>query len=450
MADSLILVTSATATGGIQQIVHKATTDFQPGSCLSYLALISIEVWSASSNNRNAAVKVGEIPAGGQFIQTGLAKNATRYSWYRAVDVSENTGEWYPAASNAGIVAATSNETLPAGSVGPVQTGNNFPSLSVISGNFGDIIAGTVTGVTFTGGVFRTAASGRRIEINGSTNYVAAYNPLGGLVARFGYNTISGTAHILYGDMNSVSDACVLLNNMSGRTIISNGGVDISAWDQTRSALKAQHNGTGANSHAFLFDAWGGGGSNTGGAGVLGVSKTGGGYCLYMNRGGIGPFTGQHPGLIRRGDEAIMGDILVDMRVLARIDIDNTVTEVGIAGESGQHSAIGVLSKRLVDWSADALSLPPPLRHMEASYDYVVVNAVGEGQINVCGLGGDLEPGDYICASDLPGKGQRQNRPFDDLADDLQRRCTVARVRERVTFASPTEWKRVACIYLCG
>jgi hypothetical protein len=64
MADTNILVTSATAVGGVQQIVHKATTDFAGGGCLTYLALIGIEVWSAASNNRAAASKVGEITPG--------------------------------------------------------------------------------------------------------------------------------------------------------------------------------------------------------------------------------------------------------------------------------------------------------------------------------------------------------------------------------------------------
>ena len=69
--------------------------------------------------------------------------------------------------------------------------------------------------------------------------------------------------------------------------------------------------------------------------------------------------------------------------------------------------------------------------------------ALGEGQVNVCGEGGDLESGDLIVTSSIPGKGMRQ-------ADDLVRSYTVAKSRESVTFSSPSEIKQVACIYLCG
>jgi hypothetical protein len=71
------------------------------------------------------------------------------------------------------------------------------------------------------------------------------------------------------------------------------------------------------------------------------------------------------------------------------------------------------------------------------------MNALGEGQISVCGEGGDFEAGDYVTTSSMPGKGMRQ-------ADDVQRNYTVAKVREAVQFDSPDQVKLVACIYLCG
>jgi hypothetical protein len=84
-----------------------------------------------------------------------------------------------------------------------------------------------------------------------------------------------------------------------------------------------------------------------------------------------------------------------------------------------------------------------------AKYDLAVINGLGEGQMNVCGLGGDIEAGDFICTSAIPGKGQRQNDES-GKADDGPRRCTVARARENVTFSDPSAVKRVAVVYLCG
>jgi hypothetical protein len=63
--------------------------------------------------------------------------------------------------------------------------------------------------------------------------------------------------------------------------------------------------------------------------------------------------------------------------------------------------------------------------------------------VNVCGESGDLEVGDLIVSSSIPGKGMKQE-------DDIIRSYTVAKVRENVTFTDPTEVKMVACIYLCG
>jgi hypothetical protein len=73
----------------------------------------------------------------------------------------------------------------------------------------------------------------------------------------------------------------------------------------------------------------------------------------------------------------------------------------------------------------------------------VSVNALGEGQVNVCGENGDIEAGDLIVTSSMPGKGMRQD-------DDLIRSYTVAKSRESVTFSSPDEVKMIACIYMCG
>jgi hypothetical protein len=79
----------------------------------------------------------------------------------------------------------------------------------------------------------------------------------------------------------------------------------------------------------------------------------------------------------------------------------------------------------------------------EATHNKVVINALGEGSINVCGEGGDIQVGDLIVTSSTPGKGMRQ-------ADDIVRSYTVAKAREAVTFDSPGDIETVACIYLCG
>jgi len=77
------------------------------------------------------------------------------------------------------------------------------------------------------------------------------------------------------------------------------------------------------------------------------------------------------------------------------------------------------------------------------THKVIAMNALGEGQINICGEGGNLSIGDLIVTSSIPGKGMKQS-------DDIVKSTTVAKSRENVTFASPAEVKQVACIYMCG
>ena len=53
-------------------------------------------------------------------------------------------------------------------------------------------------------------------------------------------------------------------------------------------------------------------------------------------------------------------------------------------------------------------------------YDRIRVNSVGEGSIWVTNINGNLENGDYITSSAIPGYGKRQN-------DDLLHNYTVAK-----------------------
>jgi hypothetical protein len=77
------------------------------------------------------------------------------------------------------------------------------------------------------------------------------------------------------------------------------------------------------------------------------------------------------------------------------------------------------------------------------AHDVLSINSLGEGCINVCGENGNIEMGDYITTSSMPGKGMKQD-------DDLLHNYTVAKARENVTFSSPTEVKQIACSYHCG
>ena len=238
-------------------------------------------------------------------------------------------------------------------------------------------------------------------------------------------------------------------------------------------------NATAAAANYYCILATGNGSNSTGLGGVgtkYGVVGQGGTFDFYAAGTGAnyGPFTGSHDALILPSDTIDVGDIVVDVECLVRRSISNTLFRVAKSTAPNQKAVVGVLAKTvglLADGPAPAVfdqepqrypepppghvpdySVPPPpadnemtpiWNAMKDNYVHVAINALGEGQINVCGENGDIEPGDLIVTSSIPGKGMKQ-------ADDIVRGYTVAKAREGATFSRPTEVKMVACIYLSG
>lgn len=173
-------------------------------------------------------------------------------------------------------------------------------------------------------------------------------------------------------------------------------------------------------------------------------------HAAYLT-GPAGPFTGAHDGLLRRDLHFYpdIGDILVDTELFIVKGIGDAIFENEPSWMANQKAAIGVFAgyaeaDHIPSSLTDTSGLPLwNISICRQRYRFVVINAIGEGLINVCGEGGDIDAGDLIATSSIPGKGMKQ-------ADDIVRSITVAKAREAVTFASPTEVKQIACIYLCG
>ena len=193
-------------------------------------------------------------------------------------------------------------------------------------------------------------------------------------------------------------------------------------------------------------------------SGLVGAAN---GYDFYADGAGTnyGPFTGTHDSLVPIGNTFIVGDIVVDQQIIERNGVSSTIALVANSTTANQSGVIGVvcaepspLADQRPSAFIDGISEVDgkTVTTMKASYytscgiyNFMPLNAVGEGQINVCGMGGDIQTGDLISASSVIGKGMKQS-------DDLVHQYTVAKARESVTFASPTEVKMIACIYMCG
>ena len=260
-------------------------------------------------------------------------------------------------------------------------------------------------------------------------------------------------------------DVALYVISTSGGNTISKPLVDIiGSRQESQFRVQAKQTTGLSNQHAARFYAF-----NTSNSVVAsGIAATQSGYAYYGETGTIAPFTGSHDGLLLKAASVAPGDILVDDGIVIKKDVSNTLFKVARSSQPNQ-AAIGVYvsSEALsaahppasfitgisqdpvyddegqVTSYAPKYEVDPSFTAAQADYDIAIVNALGEGQINVCGEGGDIQPGDLIATSSMAGKGMKQ-------ADDVVRGYTVAKAREAAVFSSPSEVKQIACIYVCG
>lgn len=205
--------------------------------------------------------------------------------------------------------------------------------------------------------------------------------------------------------------------------------------------------------------------------GVDALNPVGGYYAFYAETGTYGPFTGSHDCLVEKTEVIEEGDIVVDVALIYKKDINNTLFSVTKSTQPNQFG-IGVMigTSELAASDPPAVFLDmvntvitetvndpegnflynvyeptviPEFYDIVDTYNYGIMNAVGEGQVNVCGENGDIAVGDLIVTSSMPGKGMKQ-------ADNIFRSYTVAKARQAVTFSSPTDVQMIACIYVSG
>ena len=73
----------------------------------------------------------------------------------------------------------------------------------------------------------------------------------------------------------------------------------------------------------------------------------------------------------------------------------------------------------------------------------LLINSIGEGSILVCNQNGNIENGDYICSSDIPGIAMKQD-------DDFLHNYTIAKATMDYIFINSDERKLIGCTYHCG
>jgi hypothetical protein len=98
------------------------------------------------------------------------------------------------------------------------------------------------------------------------------------------------------------------------------------------------------------------------------------------------------------------------------IDINECLPMIRLSNKKKEKSVIGVISNKRQDFNVT------PLRSINTYKEKaIVVNSIGEGAIWVSNFNGNIENGDYITSSDIPGIGMRQD-------DDILHNYTVAKI----------------------
>jgi len=130
-------------------------------------------------------------------------------------------------------------------------------------------------------------------------------------------------------------------------------------------------------------------------------------------RGTISSFTGCHFAQWMDARHALSsklnGCIVSTTGTMATVSLDDSVPYVRLSSKARDPAVFGVLNV------TDSGTL--------------LVNSLGEGAVWVCDANGNLQNGDYVCASNLPGYAVRQNEAWVDA-------FTVAKVLFDVDFAA--------------
>jgi hypothetical protein len=347
--------------------------------------------------------------------------------------------------------------------------------LSAISANLGTITTGQITNTSYNTTMQLGAAAGG--SSSGATMYFertgTASSALGPIV--YGNDISTSKTSYSYAFASNVADTFIVytaglgIGSYNGVFQTANGSgscfVNLSVQGYTEGpqllVSQTQYNGTGGSpvNPAGDFVAY----DNSLNQAARIKLASGTGYAYYIVTGVGGPFTGAHDALIAKTETIVQGDILVDVTLVRKATLNDTIFTVTKSTTPNQ-CALGVFNSgtKMFELSPptaliegyrtqvnplgdnDYIPIPAPQFYVyEPTHNQAIVNSIGEGQINVCGENGNISVGDLIVTSSTAGKGMKQ-------ADDIIRSYTVAKAREAATFSSPTDIQMIACIYVSG
>jgi len=351
----------------------------------------------------------------------------------------ENFGGYFRAAgtSGRGVVGEAPGTSGRGVQGNALNTGDvtNYGGYFEARGTYGRGVSGIATGSDGYGAYGEASNTGNGPSYGGYFTAASRYG-------RGVYGEVSGPSGIgVYGDASNTGDyqnygGFFTAAGTSGRAVYavaSNTGGDNRNYGGYFIAL-------GSSGRAVYGEASGSSGDGVYGyaPGTAGIGVTGFGDMVDFYAAGPGtnyfPFTGAHevrfaqdfpeniqPGMI----VSVTGRAEARTKENGEIALSSTLPTVTLAKKAMDKAVLGVLvsqgSLRKDHWY-----------EAQDGERFGAVNALGEGRMWVTNKNGDIEAGDYITSSDIPGYGQRQD-------DDLVHSYTVGKAIETVDWDAVTE-----------
>jgi hypothetical protein len=465
---SVALTDSVTAT---TSTVNWATASILPFGYVGSTGAVGRIAYAVSSTTLSTTPNIftvtgDALPATGSW-QAGLVWSYSVPVLTAGQSVWQSDGVYNPT-NNQTIWEVPYLSSLKVGNLSAISTNTGSLTVSgnVTIGNFGNIRGGQTAYNTGTGFFLGYSGSAYKFSIGSSTVNMlwdgTAFT-VNGAAIRGGTIQI-GTGNTPSGNVFQVNSAGVFwVDNIFGGVgtfdnfyFSASGASAVTGYtsiDSTAITGIVNITNSGAAAHGVR-----GRNNYNGTSGLVGVAN---GYDFYADGTGTnyGPFTGNHDILLPIAQTLTEGTIVVDVQCIARNDWSNAIFEVAASTSANQAGARGVFVGQLRPLSSvkppafidhwievDNVSIPVMTAQYDAiknDYWFGSMNSIGEGQIQVCGENGNISVDTLLVTSSTTGVAMAQS-------DDVIRGKTVAKAREAIVFASPTEVKIVACIYLGG
>ena len=257
-------------------------------------------------------------------------------------------------------------------------------------------------------GIYGFASGSSGVAVSGMATRIGAVKNYGGHFTAFGNSGIG-----VYGEALGNSGIGVYGYSSNSGAVVGRGGYFWAEGEYGRGVIAEANGSSGQGVRAY------------GGQWDFYASGSGGNY---------GPFTGGHevrlsdnfpqdvkPGMI----VSVTGQARVRKDAKGKVSLSSTLPTIKLSSVAMDKAVFGALV-------ADA-PLPEDHWHTPSQGErFGIVNALGEGRVWVSNLNGNIEAGDYITTSNIPGYGQRQD-------DDLLRSYTLGKAIEDVDWDMVSE-----------